>query len=1376
MKSSPASSTQPSRIAKSILTGSICAVLAAALAPRAAAVDGTWINNDNTGTAWSDATNWLGGIIGDATDSTVAFVHFPTYNITGTAQDIGSGIVLDGPRTVGNVLFEDLDNYGSSSISVINNGASQTLTLDTMIGVPTILAGPNISAIAAGKKAIFNTVIVAGTDGLRKTGPGFFGLRQASGVANNHTFTGDLRVEGGLLQLASQTVYAGTTLVSGGSTLFMDFANGNAPVTNLINIASPLVLGSNGGGGATRGGGVVVNSVKAATSNAAQTWSGTTLNEGTHQFRLVSGTNQNLTYTLGAVTRNAGATIDFSRSSTAATVVVNATIANGGNGILGGWAVFSNTGNTTFDWAINNGANVMAAFTGYSANTVGSGLHSNLVLPTAVAGVPGGTVTNTIRINNGYSLNIGLAGSLTVETGGILVGQQSPAFTGGTLMTGEANGELLVHTYGGGTGLRIGSVIADNSATPLKLIKAGTGQVTLTQNNTYTGTTYVGAGVLQLGNGWGGGATGALGAGDVFVNGFNNGGGAYATASTLLFNRSGTFAVTNNISGHGNIAQAASGTLVLNKQFNIRNLQGLAGTVRMDFNAATAPASEIINSIETSGTGSLVTSSLLLRSARLDILGKDSTATTQSFGLTVATGAARIAVTPGIAGTVTLNLGALGKFHNNNEGGGTLRLDLPATGVTVRAPNGGSPGQTQQNGLIVDSNTPWVTIGDNDWAAKDATLYNAGTPASSLNIVPGSSIAGFHTLSSGGVFSGNLDIDDSPTILAPSVLSSMRFNAPGAKTVTIDAAATLEPHGILVGTGVGAANVTITGPGAIVGTTATVTGTTTTARDLPLIQNNLLGDLVISAPIVNFDANNRTTLVKSGSGTVALTNGGAGTVTHTYTDRTLVNEGTLKIGAGTSLGTTVTRVGSVLVRSGNLVVESDGRINTGTFTSIGQRIGESGVLTIKDSAVYDISSDFNVGDVSARGIVNVQDNAQLLTKRFFIGKSGFSEGIVNLSGNGQILASNTPDTDWNLGGNGAGDPTAKGTMVQSDMTLLNLLNVNFQIGRNGIGEYNMFGGNVTGTGFHVIGRFVSGRGVLNLAGNGAWDANPSGTGAAYFIVGESGTGTLNVSGGGSLTAKNLSIAHNGGVGIVNMDGGIIDLQNTAAIGTIQAGVVFGQTNAPGTPLPGYGGTLNLNGGTLKTFGIRENPSLTTAVSSVVTFDGGTVQAKGDNATFMQGLDSATIEDGGAIVDSNGFAITISQNLLHDAGGPPLDGGLTKEGAGTLTVNGSTTYTGITTTNVGTLILDTVLPTGNTINANGGTTIIGFNQTLGALNIANGATVVLDDIPHAPAPSGLGESPGFNAQATAVPEPGAISLLALGACAIFRRRRACAARR
>jgi uncharacterized protein with beta-barrel porin domain len=79
-------------------------------------------------------------------------------------------------------------------------------------------------------------------------------------------------------------------------------------------------------------------------------------------------------------------------------------------------------------------------------------------------------------------------------------------------------------------------------------VEATTGTVTFTGNNAYTGTTTIGSGTLQIGNG---GTTGAIGTGNITDN------------STLTFDTSTATSITSNITGTGVLNQNGTGTLTL---------------------------------------------------------------------------------------------------------------------------------------------------------------------------------------------------------------------------------------------------------------------------------------------------------------------------------------------------------------------------------------------------------------------------------------------------------------------------------------------------------------------------------------------------------------------------------------------------------------------------------------------------------------------------------------------------------------------------------------------------------------------------------------------------------------------------------------------
>jgi fibronectin-binding autotransporter adhesin len=116
------------------------------------------------------------------------------------------------------------------------------------------------------------------------------------------------------------------------------------------------------------------------------------------------------------------------------------------------------------------------------------------------------------------------------------------------------------------------------------------------------------------------------------------------------------------------------------------------------------------------------------------------------------------------------------------------------------------------------------------------------------------------------------------------------------------------------------------------------------------------------------------------------------------------------------------------------------------------------------------------------------------------------------------------------------------------------------------------------------------------------------------------------------------------------------------------------------------GIYNLAGGSLSVSSLSKNPGTGTGTFN---FNGGVLKPRASSGTFMQGLTTANVQLGGAVLDTAGFNITIAQPLLHDATlGATPDGGLTKLGTGILTLTAANTYTGPTAVSNGVLVVPT----------------------------------------------------------------------------------------
>lgn len=213
--------------------------------------------------------------------------------------------------------------------------------------------------------------------------------------------------------------------------------------------------------------------------------------------------------------------------------------------------------------------------------------------------------------------------------------------------------------------------------------------------------------------------------------------------------------------------------------------------------------------------------------------------------------------------------------------------------------------------------------------------------------------------------------------------------------------------------------------------------------------------------------------------------------------------------------------------------------------------------------------------------------------------------------------------------------------IRGPSALLNCGNA-LIVGNKGIGNFNITNGGAALTnGLNsAIGNLTNSVGTATVTDPGSlWSSS------SPIVVGGSGIGTLNIQNQGTVSAPQIEINTSFGTGVLNI----------SSLGLLQTGQIIGNsTNS----------TLNLNGGVIR--------------------------ATGNQAAFITQLAQATIQSGGAFIDSQGFTITIPQIFT----GP---GNLTKLGTGTLIMTGANTLTGNTAILQGTLQGNTAsLPTGNAL--------------------------------------------------------------------------------
>jgi hypothetical protein len=218
---------------------------------------------------------------------------------------------------------------------------------------------------------------------------------------------------------------------------------------------------------------------------------------------------------------------------------------------------------------------------------------------------------------------------------------------------------------------------------------------------------------------------------------------------------------------------------------------------------------------------------------------------------------------------------------------------------------------------------------------------------------------------------------------------------------------------------------------------------------------------------------------------------------------------------------------------------------------------------------------------------------------------------------------------------------------------------------------------------------------------------------------------LNVVGPGTLTlATNVTLGAtiNGYVEIAqNASSTASVVQTGGTLTTFSIAQSWASGNGPGVMLGGAdnsatSASYSLSGGTLITpnigcvtenFGVTPNvlvPPSTRGATAILYLNGGVLQASDNDSVDANALAEGSahlifntthtyVQTGGAIIDTVGYSDSIAVPLEHYPGGPGLDGGLIKLGAGTLSNLTTVTYTGPTVVSNGILACETLTSLG-----------------------------------------------------------------------------------
>ncbi|GAB5560936.1 MAG: autotransporter BatB [Synoicihabitans sp.] len=1227
--------------------------------------EGIGLGGNNSPSTFSGNISGNGGSLTKSGSAMLTLSGTNTY--TGGTTINGGTLRLSGGSALADTGAVVLANTSGATLDLNNSNE----TIGSLSG-----GGSNGGNVTLGTGTLtvgsgtFNGEIgaVADTGGLTKVGPGNLTLNGTS------HYQGDTTVDGGTLTLGHAT----NTLHSNSSVM--------------INNGTTLAIGSN----SDTVGAIILNSGSITGTSGTLTGSSYTVKSGTVSAKL--GT--------GALTKTTGGTVTLSGENALSNVNIQAgTLALAAGDILNETATVHLTGGTLD----------ISAEGEQIGNLSGSG----------------GTVALdsqrlTVGLNNAPStFNGALIG--TGSGTGELRKVGTSTFTLGTANLSSFNGSIDLATDGlalsstNGASNSFGGTITGAG----NLTKSGAGTLVLTGGNTYTGGTIFDEGTLKVGSAGAINSTGVL----TFTGGTLQYGSVnqtdyssrFSTANNQAFSidtngQTVTFA-TSLISTGGSLTKKGVGTLTLannNKYTGGTFLEG--GTLIVGNNKAFDDGSVTMAGGTTlsSNDNNRSIDNTMIVNGNVSFGGSD-----LELGGNVDLGGGTRSLS--IDNSVTEIRGIISNGGLTKTGAGTLRLegnntytgDTVVTNGTLRISSGSAISDaaavTVQGGTL--DLTKNETVGTVHLDSGNITGSHTLTSNAAFNVESGTisaNLAGSAaltkttnvvvTLSGTNTYNGGTTINSGTLRLS----GGSALSDTGAVVLADTAGATLdlndssETIGTLSGSGSNGGNVTL-GSGNL-----TVSGGTFDGE---------IGAL-----------NDYGGLTKTGSGNLTL-NG-----TNLYRGATTINGGTLTLGNA----------------SNTLRYDSAISINNGATLAIGSNSDAVGAVTLNSGHITGSGTLFSNDAFNVKsGIIaaNLAGNAAL-TKT--------TTGVVTLSGTNNRYAGGTfvQEGVLRLSGGSALSNIDPVVLADTAGATLDLNDSSETIGALSGGGSN--GGNVTlGSGTLTVnsGTFngeigaVSDTGGLTKIGSGNLTLN----GTSRY----QGATTIN---GGTLTLGNASntLRANSAISI-NNDATLAIGSNSDAVGaiTLNSGHITGSGTLTSNA------AFNVKSGTISAK-LAGSAALTKTTTGVVTLSGTNNTYSGD--TFVQEgvlrLGSAgalspntTLNvSPGARFEANGHATSFAQlngtgDIDFGSGGLTVTptsgtntfagrliggGNLIKNGAGTLELSGTHTFTGETRINAGRLRL-TGSAASSAFRVNDGGILSG-SGTLGALTIASGGTIAPGNSP------------------------------------------------